>query len=204
MDWPFLLERLAPNALEDVKAAFIKADSAFSRFGLNTPLRQAHFIAQALHESGGFTRLEENLNYSAERLVKVFPKYFPDIEFAKQYARNPEKIANRVYQRVNMGNVSPGDGWRYRGRGIFQLTGANNYALVGKHLEINLVLQPELACSPEHLLPVACAFWVSRNLSQYADRDDLDEVTRRINGGFNGIEDRASWLARTKRELGVA
>lgn len=199
-----VVARLCPNASQKGVASFARADAVLPAFGINTPLRTAHFLAQALHETGGLTDhdLEENLNYSAEGLAAVFPKYFPSVEFAREYARKPETIANRVYGG-RMGNISTGDGFRYRGRGIFQLTGKDTYKAVGQVMGIDLVDNPDRAASIDYALPCACAFWSMRRLSPLADKDDLKAITKLINGGFNGLKDRAAWLVKVKEALGV-
>lgn len=206
MDWPGLIKELAPLARASVLEAFQSAASAFDAAQVNTPLRQAHFLAQAAHETGGFSRLEEGLNYSAKRILEVF-KSVPSATLANRLANNPEALANYVYddahRRNKLGNTQPGDGWRYRGRGIFQLTGRANYEAMGKRAQLPLLIQPELAISSRYLLPIALSFWTSRGLNAFADEDDLVSITRRINGGENGLGDRAAWLARFKEALGA-
>lgn len=200
MNWPGILLQVAPKAAPAVLEAFGFAETVFSDFQLNTPRRQAHFLAQAHHETGGFRLLEENLNYSDKGLLATFPRHFTDLEAAKPYARQPEKIANRVYS-ARMGNNSPGDGWNYRGRGLFQLTGRENYRKFGALAQIPLEKQPELALSSRYLLVIALHYWNSRSLSKLADEDDLRTVTYRVNGGFNGLEDRAAKLVIWKGAL---
>ena len=200
MDWTQIISHLAPEAATTVTEAFNTATTVFDDFNLNTPLRQAHFLAQAAHETGAFTALEENLNYSAKGLLATFPHYFQDGSTAARFARNPEAIANRVYSR-RMGNSQPGDGWKYRGRGVFQLTGRSNYEAMGTRAMLPLLIQPILAMSSRYLLPIALHFWNSRGLSALADQDDLSTITRMINGGENGLPDRAAWLAKFKEAL---
>lgn len=163
-------------------------------------LRFRHFMAQIAHESAHFTRLEENLNYSADGLRKIFGKYFPDPAEADAYARQPERIANRVYaNRMQNGDEASGDGWRYRGRGFIQLTGRENYRTIGVKLGLDLENDPDLvARDAEVALKVACAFWDSRKLNAHADKDDINTITRRINGGTNGLLDRKKLLERAK------
>lgn len=175
--------------------------AAMKAYGINTPLRQAHFLAQAGHESGGFKRLVENLNYSADGLRATWPTRFTAAS-AAEFARQPEKIANRVYGN-RMGNVEPGDGWKYRGRGIFQLTGRENYARAGKALGLPLEREPERLESPEAAALTAAWYWHDRGLNALADADDLMAVTRRINGGLHGLDDRRQRLVRAKRALGL-
>jgi len=163
-------------------------------FGLDTPLRRAHFMAQLAHESGGFKRLVENLNYSADALLRTWPSRFTP-ESAKACARQPEKIANTVYAG-RLGNDQPGDGWRYRGRGYIQLTGKANYAEFSQRLfgDDRLVRDPHQAAEPGTAIRLAGAFWVAKGLNTLADLDDIEAITRRINGGLHGLADRRRWL----------
>ena len=164
-------------------------------FEINTPKRVAAFLAQCGHESAGFSVLKENLNYSAEGLNKIFKKYFPTLESAQPYARNPEKIANKVYGgRMGNGPESSGDGWKYRGRGPIQLTGKDNYrAFANDYFEDpeTLLNDPDLLIDhiPTSLL-AAVWFWQKNKLNVQADAGDIKTMTRKINGGFIGLEDR--------------
>lgn len=169
---------------------------------IDTPLRVSHFLAQVIHESGHFRTNVENLNYSASALKSVFKKYFPTDELANQYARQPEKIANRVYaNRMGNGNEASGDGWKYRGRGLIQLTGKNNYTACKDEMKIDIVKNPDLLLVPEYALKSACWFWNKNNLNQYADKDDIKTITKRINGGENGLSDREANLKKAKAIL---
>lgn len=169
---------------------------------INTPLRVCHFLAQIIHESGHFRYNSENLNYSTSALKTVFKKYFPTDELANQYARQPEKIANRVYaNRMGNGNEESGDGWKYRGRGLIQLTGKNNYTACKDEMKIDIVKNPDLLLVPEYALKSACWFWNKNNLNQYADKDDINSITKKVNGGLNGIESRKENLDRAKKIL---
>lgn len=174
-----------------------------SKFYINTPLRAAHFIAQLAHESGSFHYSSENLNYSARALQAVFRKYFPDEVLAEAYARQPEKIANRVYaDRMGNGDEASGEGWKYRGRGLIQLTGKDNYTNCGKATGMDLVDNPDqLADNADAAVAAAGWFWDMRKLNGYADQDDVKAITKRINGGYNGLEDREAYLARAKQVL---
>lgn len=172
---------------------------AMQRFGINTPLQRAHFLAQIGHESGGFTRLVENLNYSAAALLRTWPTRF-DEDIAARLARKPEMIANYVYGG-RLGNTEPGDGWRYRGRGLVQLTGRANYEEACRAVGLPLADKPELLEEPEAAALSAAWYWSSRNLGVLADRDDLIAVTRRINGGMHGLDDRRKRLTRAKAGL---
>lgn len=180
-------------------------DQVLPSYGIDTPLRQAHFLAQVAHESGGFKYAVENLNYSANALYAVFRKYFPSLAVADGYARQPEKIANKVYaNRLGNGDEASGDGYKYRGRGLIQLTGKDNYTSFGAKAQIDAVGNPDIVATPEYSLASACWFWQSRNLNKYADADDVVMVTKRINGGTNGLENREHFLEEFKKLLGVS
>jgi putative chitinase len=160
--------------------------------GINTPLRLAAYFAQCDHESMGFTAVTEILNYSEDGLINTFPKYFSRMPgtgkaHAAQYARKPEKIANLVYaNRMGNGNEASGEGWKYRGRGIIQLTGKSNYAAYSPLAVIN----PDIVSQPEHAVKSSIWFWTSRNLNRLADVGDTVGITRIINGGVNGLSHR--------------
>ena len=160
-------------------------------YEINTKERVAAFIAQCAHESGGFKFLKENLNYKAPSLRKVFPKYFPDDAIAAEYANKQEKIANRVYaSRMGNGDEASGDGWRYCGRGLIQLTGKNNYTFFAASLDMKVEDVPEYLGTFEGAVQSACFFWEQNNLNRFADANDVKGLTRAINGGFIGLEDR--------------
>jgi putative chitinase len=160
-------------------------------YEINTPQRVAAFIAQCAHESGGFKFLKENLNYRAESLIKTFPKYFPDMATAKSYEKQPEKIANRVYSnRMGNSDESSGDGFRYLGRGLIQLTGKNNYTIFAASIDTPLDQIPEYLQTFEGAVQSACWFWEQNNLNKEADAGDIKTMTRKINGGFIGLDDR--------------
>ena len=165
-------------------------------YGIDTPQRVAAFIAQAAHESGNFTALHENLNYRWESLRKVFPKYFPTDELAQQYAHNQEAIANRVYaNRMGNGDEASGDGFRYCGRGLIQLTGKQNYQAFAKDMEMDFAEATEWLSTEEGAVWSAGWFWDSRELNQWADKGDVVTVTKKINGGTIGLADRQSHYA---------
>jgi putative chitinase len=160
-------------------------------YNINTPERVAAFLAQCAHESGGFKFLKENLNYKAASLRKIFPKYFPTDELALQYEKKPEKIANRIYgNRMGNGDEASGDGFRYCGRGLIQLTGKENYSWFAASLEIPVEEASEYLETFEGAVQSACWFWESNNLNQWADKGDILTLTKRINGGTIGLEDR--------------
>lgn len=201
------LKAIMPNASQTNIDKYLDAlNSEMSKFDINTPLRAAHFIAQLAHESGSFKYSSENLNYSASALRAVFGKYFPTEEMAEEYARKPEKIANRVYaNRMGNGDEGSGEGWKYRGRGLIQLTGKDNYTNCGKATGLDLVGNPEqLAENADSAVAAAGWFWDMRKLNSYADQDDIKAITKRINGGYNGLEDREKYLANAKKVLGIS
>lgn len=166
-------------------------NETFARFDISTPLRQAAFIGQAGHESGNFTRLSEGLSYSAERLMVIWPKRFPNIEIAQKYARNPKALANNVYaNRMGNRDEASGDGFRFAGAGLFQLTGHSNFYHAGQALGEDFVMQPELVKTPRFAALTAGWFWDTHKLNQYADSRDYKTMCRKINGGLIGLIDR--------------
>jgi putative chitinase len=171
--------------------------SACVAWEITTPRRIAHFLGQLAHESRGFTRLEEGLSYSAKRLMEVWPSRFPNLPVARQYANNPEALAEKVYGG-RMGNAEPGDGYRYRGRGLIQLTGRDNYAAFGELLGLDLIGSPGLASEPANAARIAGAFWGRRRLNTLADIDDVTGITVAINGAANGAVDRRLQVERAK------
>jgi len=165
-----------------------------AKFGINTPLRLAHFLAQCGHESGGFRLTQENLNYSAKGLNGIFKKYFPTEAAAAPYNRNPQKIANKVYSnRMGNGSEASGDGYKFRGRGYIQLTGKDNYTAFGKSIGVDMTINPDLVASQYALLSAAW-FFTKNNLHKMADGGATDAVvtsiTKRVNGGTIGLADR--------------
>jgi putative chitinase len=175
-------------------------------YDINTVPRVAAFIAQCAHESGEFTALKENLNYRAVTLRKIFPKYFPNDEIANQYASLPNKaeaIANRVYaSRMGNGDEASGDGYRYCGRGLIQLTGKNNYTAFAESIETPVEEIPEFLATFEGAIQSACWFWETNNLNQWADKGDILTLTKRINGGTIGLEDRIKHYEHAVHVLG--
>ena len=161
------------------------------QYEINTPDRIAAFLAQCAHESGGFVFIKENLNYRWQSLRKVFPKYFSTDSLAQQYERQPQKIANRVYaNRMGNGPEESGDGWRFCGRGLIQVTGRDNYSWFAASLQISPEEASEYMETFEGAAQSACWFWESNNLNQWADKQDILTLTKRINGGTIGLEDR--------------
>lgn len=160
-------------------------------YNINTVPRVAAFLAQCAHESAGFTALRENLNYRAESLMRVWPKYFPNLSVAQKYAHNQQAIANRAYaNRMGNGDETSGDGWKFCGRGLIQLTGRNNYTSFAESLEIDVDEASEYLGTFEGAVQSACWFWESNNLNALADKGDMVTLTIRINGGKLGLEDR--------------
>lgn len=192
------LQLLASHSRTNYRDAFANADRILDKYGINSsPLRLSHFMAQVLHESGALTILIENLNYRAERLLEVWPSRFKTLEQATPFAHNPEALANKVYGG-RMGNVKPGDGWRFIGRGLLQITGRESYERYGTKLGVDLVANPDLAFSADWCLPIAAAEWTEAGCNAFADADDLAKVTRALNGGYIGLASREEWLIRTK------
>jgi putative chitinase len=184
-----------PNGTLDALANSLEEHA--TSVGVNTLLRRAHFIAQMAHESGGFRRFVENLNYSAERIAQVWPRLAPR---ASELAHKPDALGNAAYaDRMGNGNEASGDGWRYRGRGLIQLTGRDNYRSAGSALDIGLIGSPQRAAEPADAVRIALWFWGSRKCNDAADADDVARVTRLINGGLNGLEDRQRLTAAAKR-----
>ncbi|WP_432698048.1 peptidoglycan-binding protein [Marinobacterium sp. YM272] len=194
------VKRLAPHARQEYLEAMQKGDALFQQHGINTPLRMAHFLAQALHETGGFRILRENMSYSAERMVVIFGVGNHSAAVtraeAESLAHKPEQIAERVYGLGNprkareLGNDQPGDGFRYRGNGVLQTTGRGGHKRMGDAVGVDFENHPELATDPEHALKPALQEWTEGNLNVQADRNNINAITRRINGGFNGLAHR--------------
>ena len=175
--------------------------TVFDKYGINTPIRQASFIGQCQHESNNFKTLEENLHYSAAGLMRVWPSRFPSADVANQYANNPEKIANKVYAG-RMGNTEEGDGWAYHGRGLIQLTGRDNYKNCGDALGLALITNPELLAMPRGAALSAGWFWNKHGLNELADAKDFETMTKRINGGTLGLDDRIAKINKALEILG--
>jgi len=166
-------------------------NETFQRFNILTPLQQASFIGQCGHECGNFKTLEENLNYKAETLMKLWKTRFPTIEIANEYARNPKKIANKVYaSRMGNRDESSGDGFRFRGRGCIQLTGHANYFHAGQACGEDFVMNPDLVATPKYAAMTAGWFWDTHKLNKFADIRDFTMMTKKINGGTIGLNDR--------------
>jgi putative chitinase len=176
-------------------------NETFEKYEINTPKRQAAFIGQCGHESASFKVLEENLNYSAKGLVATWPSRFQNIEYASEYERKPERIANKVYGgRADLGNTEDGDGWKFHGRGLIQLTGRSNYTVCGLALGKPFAEHPELILEPENACLSAGWFWNKRGLNSLADNEDWTTITKRINGGTIGLQDR---IDRTHKAMDI-
>jgi putative chitinase len=174
-------------------------EETFAKYDISTPARQACFIGQCAHESGNFKILQENLNYSAEGLMKTWPSRFPTKEIADQYARQPAKIAGKVYNG-RMGNTSEEEAAKYFGRGLIQLTGKENYERCGLAIGADLLSDPNLLLDPRYAALSAGWFWNKHGLNELADTQEHGMITKRINGGTIGLDDR---IAKTTKALSV-
>lgn len=203
-----IARRLCPKARQSYLSAFETGDALFQAAGITTPLRLAHFLAQAFHETGGLTIEWESGNYSADRLFQVFgvghhSAAVTRIE-AQELAYKPQQIFERVYGLGNpkkaqeLGNTKPGDGYRYRGGGVLQTTGRGNYRRMGQKCGVDFETAPDLIVSPLHALKPALAEWTEGHLNTAADSDDIVAITRRINGGVNGLDQRRDWYRKIR------
>lgn len=185
------LREFAPGGRPDLLRAIADHWDVARRAGINTPLRICHFMAQMHVESMGFRKTEEDLSYSAKRLQAVWPKRFPTAAAAAPFAKNPRALANHVYGgRMGNRGESSDDGWRYRGRGPKQITGRANYQQIGDDIDVDLEADPELLLDPVIGFKAAVAFWKRAGCNRDADRNDIRAVTKRVNGGYNGLADR--------------
>lgn len=193
-----------PSSDADVVSALVSSlDTLAEKYEINSALRLSHFLAQTAHESGGFRVIEENLNYSADGLSKIFPKYFRDKD-PNDYARQPEKIANVVYSsRMGNGDEASGDGYKFRGRGLIQLTGRSNYTSLAGDMGVDVEQVVEYLGTPEGAVESAAWFWHKNGLNKLADADDVTAVTKKINGGTIGLEDRQKHTEEFKQILGA-
>jgi putative chitinase len=203
-----VVRRVAPKARSEYFQAFEQGDELLHKAGINTPLRLAHFLAQIMHESGGLTITRENMHYRAPRIMEIFgvgrhSAAVTESE-AQHLAGKPSALAERVYgvgnprKALEFNNVNPGDGFKYRGGGIMQTTGKSNYRRMGLMVGVDFVNNPELVYSAEHALKPAIAEWTAGGLNALADKNDLRTITRRINGGYNGLADREQWFKRIR------
>lgn len=203
---PSHIATLAPRCADGYLAAMLAGQEVLDSYAISAaPLRVAHFLAQVLHESGGMTRLHECLHYSPQRLALVWPRRFKPLGPLEpaDYAFNPRKLAEAVYGG-RMGNTGPGDGYTFRGRGLLQLTGKDSYARATTILQLRSPLAPDFTRDPDAVcaaawcLHVAASEWAARGCNGAADADDLEQVTRCINGGLIGLNERRAWLSRTR------
>lgn len=168
--------------------------TTFDKYKIDTPQRQACFIGQCAYESANFTALEENLHYRADTLIRVWPTHFT-YAMALECAQNPEKVANIAYaDRMGNGNAASGDGWKYHGRGLIQLTGKNAYAACGTALGVDLLTDPDIAKTPDMACLTAGWFWDSRGLNALSDSEGYEQMTKRINGGTLGLGSRIALI----------
>ena len=175
----------------------------FIKYNISTTQRQACFIGQCQHESENFTKLEEGLNYSASRLMAVWPSRFPSLDVANQYANNPQKLANKIYSgRMGNGAEESGEGYAYRGRGLIQMTGKETYANCGSGLGMDFIGDPDRLLDPQYAALSAGWFWNKKGLNDLADTGDYETMTKRINGGTLGLDDRKAKIAKAREILG--
>jgi putative chitinase len=191
-----VIRKVCPGARADLVQAIVDGAGAIAAAGITTRLRAAHFLAQIATETGGLKAIEENLNYSAKRMMQVWPSRFPTLASAQPYANKPQALANKVYGG-RLGNTGPDDGWRYRGGGMLQTTGRENYRRAGFEDDSDALRQPGPA------LAAALTFWTGNGLNALADRDDLTAVRKRINGGTNGLAEARAYLGKAKAALGA-
>lgn len=210
-----VLKQIYPNSTEENRVKYAnELRAAMMRYNIDNPNRMRAFLAQIGHESGQLSAVVENLNYSAKALRLVFGKYFKTDAEAEQYARKPEAIANVVYaNRLGNGNTKSGDGWKYRGRGLIQITGKANYAdadakMYGMPMGVDLVSEPELLATPEYAAQSAAWWWDNAGLNSLSDQlggandtEVFKQITKRVNGGYNGLDDRLAIYERAKNVI---
>jgi putative chitinase len=194
----------ASNADKHVIDEIIADQDVLPGFGINTPKKIAHFLAQISHESGGFRIAIENMNYTAKRLTEVWPKRFPTLAAATPFAGNPQKLGNSVYaNRMGNGPPSSGDGFRYRGRGLLQLTGRSMYKGVGQATGLDLENHPELAEHFDDALKIAGGAWKFDGVDKLSENATVEQYTQKINGGQIGIKDRKTRFAKVVQVMGI-
>lgn len=200
------ITQLSPQARDNYLQAIREGGPMFEQHGITTPLRMSHFIAQAMVETGGFTLLRESMSYSVPRMLEIFGvgEHSAKVTAAEApgLAHNEQALAERVYglgnpsKAVELGNTHPGDGFRYRGNGFLQTTGRGAHRRMGLAFGLDFENSPELVTAPEHILKPALKEWSDNNLNKFADLNDIRTITKRINGGFNGFEDRKMFFAK--------
>lgn len=199
-----LLQKLCPTTKKEVLEAYVQPLNEYCEQAniLDTKTRLAAFLAQIIHESGGFKIIKENLNYSSHGLQKTFKKYFPTEKDAQLYARNPERIANKVYaNRMGNSDENSGDGWKFRGRGLIQLTGKTHYTRFSEHIKKTLDQTVTYLETTEGAVRSACWFWNNNQLNKLCDENDFIGLTKRINGGTNGLKDREKYFELALKEI---
>ncbi|HEX7193017.1 MAG TPA: glycoside hydrolase family 19 protein [Thermoanaerobaculia bacterium] len=200
---------LAPGARAEYLQAFENAGTVFAKYNINdNALRLAHFMAQVLHESGGFKIMYESLNYTPQALISLFSRARISIDDANKYGRtaehpaNERMIGNTIYGGPwglkNLGNTQPDDGYNFRGTGLLQVTGRGSRTEIGTKLGVDLLNNPANAADPKYLLSIACEEWKEKGCNPFADKDDILTITKKINGGTNGLASRKDWLTKTK------
>ena len=203
------LKALAPQARPEYLATFADADAVLAKYGINdNALRVAHFMAQVLHEKGGFKIMYESLNYTAQALISDFSRARISIDDANKYGRTDDHpadermIGDTIYGGAwglkNLGNTQPDDGYNFRGTGLLQMTGRDSRTRIGAKLGVDLLNNPANAADPLYLLGIACEEWNEKGCSPFADKDDILTITKKINGGVNGLDSRKAWLVKTK------
>lgn len=194
-------DKLIPGLRDGMAAS---APSVFAKYGFDSNLVIAHFMAQISLECGAGTEVVENLNYSPQRMCQVWPSRFPTIASAIPYAHNPRLLANKVYNGRMSNVLNSNDGWNYRGRGATQTTGRAGYQLLGQKIELDLLANPDFVNDPFHFLECGAADFVLCGCLPFAKNDNVVQVTKHLNGGLTGLADREVWLHRWKAALGVA
>ena len=200
---------LAPGARPEYLQTFENADQVFAKYNINdTALRVAHFLAQVLHETGGFKIMFESLNYTPQALISLFSRTRISVDDANKYGRTDDHpadermIGNTIYGGPwglkNLGNTAPDDGYNFRGTGLLQMTGRGSRTTIGTNLGVDLVNNPANGADPQYLLAIACEEWNEKGCNPYADKDDILTITKKINGGTNGLDSRKAWLVKTK------
>lgn len=200
---------LAPGARPEYLQTFENADQVFAKYNINdSALRVAHFLAQVLHETGGFKIMFESLNYTPQALIGLFSRARISVDDANKYGRTDEHpadermIGNTIYGGPwglkNLGNTAPDDGYNFRGTGLLQMTGRGSRTTIGTNLGVDLVNNPANGADPQYLLAIACEEWNEKGCNPYADKDDILTITKKINGGTNGLDSRKAWLVKTK------
>lgn len=203
------LQSLAPGARPEYLQTFENADQVFAKYNINdTALRVAHFMAQVLHETGGFKIMHESLNYTPDALISLFSRTRISIADANKYGRTSQHAADEkmigdtiyggAWGKKNLGNTDPDDGYNFRGTGLLQMTGRGSRTTIGTKLGVDLLSNPENAADPKYLLAIACEEWNEKGCNPLADKDDVLTVTKKINGGTNGLDSRKEWLVKTK------